>query len=91
MENDDRMVCNRFMEAANNCYYRNVPTSTDFLDIYKQNLFNTVIRELPPVQYRFDGGYELAERKVIMFLPQDSEFLIYLFDTKSYATQSSFY
>lgn len=73
MENDDRMVCNRFMEAANNCYYRNVPTSTDFLDIYKQNLFNTVIRELPPVQYRFEGGYELAERKVIMFLPQDSE------------------
>ena len=61
------------MEAADNCYYRNVPTSTDFLDIYKQNLFNTVIRELPPVQYRFDGGYELAERKVIMFLPQDSE------------------
>ena len=33
MENDDRMVCNRFMEAADNCYYRNVPTSTDFLDM----------------------------------------------------------
>lgn len=73
MENDDRLVCNRFKEAADNCYYRSIPTSTDFLDLYKQNLFNTVIKELPPVQYRLEGGYELAERKVVLFLPQDFE------------------
>ena len=79
MENDDRMVCNRFMEAADNCYYRNVPTSTDFLDIYKQNLFNTVIRELHRFSTDLMVGTSLPREKLLCFFHRIQKFLIYLF------------
>ncbi len=69
MNNDERLICNRFLDAANMCYSRNIPIATDFLDINKQTLFQSIIKDLPPVSYIALGGYELAERKVIQFLP----------------------
>lgn len=69
MNNDDKMICNRFIEAADNCYYRNMPVTTDFLDLYKQSLFNSIIKDLPPVHHMVMGGYDLAERKLVQFLP----------------------
>lgn len=69
MNDDDKLVCNRFIDAANNCYYRNMPINTDFLDLYRQSLLNSILKEMPPV-YRMEmGGYDLAERKLILFLP----------------------
>lgn len=72
MNSDDTLTINRFLEAANNCYYRNIPVETDFLDLYRQNLFNTILKELPPVSHKVMGGYDLAERKVVLFLPDDT-------------------
>lgn len=71
MNTDDRLICNRIMEAADNCYNRDIPVETDFLDLYKQTLFCTIIKDLPPVSYKVMGGYDLAERKVIQFLPYE--------------------
>lgn len=69
MNNEDKIICNRFLEAANNCYYRNMPVSTDFLDLYKQSLFCNIVKDMPPVHHMVMGGYDLAERKIIQFLP----------------------
>lgn len=69
MIEDDRIICNRFLELANNCYIRNIPYNTDFLDLYKQDLFNSILKELPPVCHQVMGGYDLAERKLVQFLP----------------------
>lgn len=71
MNTDDRLICNRIMEAADNCYNRDIPVETDFLDLYKQTLFCSIIKDLPPVSYKVMGGYDLAERKVIQFLPYE--------------------
>ena len=70
MNNEDKMICNRFIEAANNCYHRSMPVTTDFLDLYKQSLFNSIVKDLPPVHHMVMGGYDLAERKLILFLPE---------------------
>lgn len=71
MNTDDRLICNRIMEAAENCYNRDIPVETDFLDLHKQTLFCSIIKDLPPVSYKVMGGYDLAERKVIQFLPYE--------------------
>ncbi len=71
MNTDERLICNRFREAADKCYNRNIPVATDFLDLHGQALFQSIIKELPPVSYKVMGGYDLAERKIIHFLPYD--------------------
>ena len=71
MNADDRLICNRIMEAADNCYNRDIPVETDFLDLHKQTLFCSIIKDLPPVSYKVMGGYDLAERKLIQFLPYE--------------------
>lgn len=44
MNDDERLYYNRFIELANNCYLKNIPVITDFLDLNKQSIFcNTVI------------------------------------------------
>ena len=68
---DEKLICNRFIEAANNCYNRNIPIATDFLDLHKQTLFNSIMKSLPPVHHLVMGGYDLAERKIIQFLPYE--------------------
>lgn len=71
MKDDDRLICNRFLEYAENCYQRDIPVITDFLDLHKQTLFHTVLHKMPPVSWKATGGYDLAERKVLIFLPYE--------------------
>lgn len=69
---EDRLIRNRLLDSANTCYQRNIPVATDFLDLHKQTLFETtVIKELPPVCHIAMGGYDIAERKLILFLPYE--------------------
>lgn len=69
MKDEERLICNRLLDMANNCYYRNIPVTSDFLDLNSQSLFNGIIGSLPDVKWIMNGGYDLAERKVITFLP----------------------
>lgn len=69
MKDEERLICNRLLDMANNCYYRNIPVTTDFLDLNSQTLFHGIISELPDVKWIMTGGYELAERRMIIFLP----------------------
>ena len=70
MKDEERLICNRILDMANACYYRNIPVTTDFMDLYSQSLFQSMLKELPPVRYKLYGGYELAERKIIIFYPE---------------------
>ncbi len=69
MKDEERLVCNRLLDMANNCYYRNIPVTTDFLDLNSQTLFHSIMDKLPDVRWIMTGGYELAERKIIIFFP----------------------
>ncbi len=70
MKDEERLICNRILDMAESCYYRNIPVTTDFMDLYSQSLFQNMLKDLPPVKWRSYGGYELAERKLIMFYPE---------------------
>ncbi len=71
MNDEERLICNRFLEAANNCYNRSIPVNTDFLDLNEQTLFQSIIKSMPPVSYKAVGGIDLAERRIIQFLPYE--------------------
>lgn len=70
MKDEERLICNRILDMANSCYYRNIPVTTDFMDLYSQSLFQSIIKDLPPVKWELFGGYELSERKLIIFYPE---------------------
>ena len=69
MKDEERLICNRLLDMANNCYYRNIPVTTDFLDLNSQTLFHGITGELPDISWVMTGGYDLAERRMIVFLP----------------------
>ncbi len=62
---------NRLLEQAGLCYRRRIPVATDFLDLNGQNIFHSAVREMPPVIWKEMGGYDLAERKLILFIPYE--------------------
>lgn len=71
MNKEENILYKRFIELANTCYYRSMPVFSDFLDLNEQTVFLNSTRELPPVKYVLDGGYSMAERKVVCFLPME--------------------
>lgn len=71
MNDDEKIVLNRFKDLSNACYKRDIPVFTDFLDINRQTIFHNNIKEMPPVSWKVIGGYNLAERKLIVFLPYE--------------------
>lgn len=71
MNEEDKLAFNRILDIANNCYNRNIPTATDFIDLHMQSVFKSNMNQLPPVCSIAMGGYDLAERKQILFLPYE--------------------
>jgi RNA-binding protein YlmH len=55
-----------FMIARKNCQKK----ATNFLDPGQQQLAEQVAREFQGMQYYFDGGYEEAERKIMVAYPE---------------------
>ena len=71
---EDRLLLARILDKYDQTQRRNIPSATTFLSPREQAmataLLNTAgIRE----GYVFDGGYENAERKIIVFLPDWAE------------------
>ncbi len=73
MNKEESIIYKRFIELANTCYFRNTPVFSDFLDLNEQTVFLSCIKELPPVNFKLDGGYNTAERKIVCFLPIETE------------------
>ncbi len=59
----------RIQELSRLCYERDIPVHTDFLNLNEQTIFFSLQSLLAPVKYQLAGGYEMAERKVVCFLP----------------------
>ena len=69
MEKEEYLLKKRLLELAGLCVQRDVPAHSDSLNLNEQTIFYSIIRELPPVPYILAGGFELAERKIVCFLP----------------------
>lgn len=69
MEKEEQIFRKRIMELSEVCYQRNVPTYTDFLNLNEQTIFLTLAHSITGSHVVLTGGYELAERKIVCFLP----------------------
>lgn len=69
MDKEEQLFRKRILELASVCYQRDVPVHTDFLNLHEQTIFYSLVSQFPKVRYELTGGYELAERKVVCFLP----------------------
>lgn len=68
MNKEEQILINRFLDLQNQAFYKNIPVTTDFLNLYEQTIFANFIAKNPSC-YVLDGGYEMAERKIVCFLP----------------------
>ena len=68
MNKEEQILINRFLDLQNQAFYKNIPVTTDFLNLYEQTIFASFIDKNPSC-YVLDGGYEMAERKIVCFLP----------------------
>lgn len=68
-DKEDALLKKRFLELAEICYQRDIPSHTEFLTLNEQTIFQSIRRELPSIRFVLVGGYESAERKIVCFLP----------------------
>lgn len=68
---EDRLVLAKVLDKAEQAENRNIPAATDFLSPQQQAQARDCLRlaGIPETAYVFQGGYEGAERQVILFLP----------------------
>lgn len=77
MEKEEHLLRKRILELARISHQRDIPIHTGFLNLYEQTVFHSLVSSLPSVSYELVGGYELAERKVVCFLPSYEESCLY--------------
>ena len=68
---EERLLLARILDRAQQAQSRNIPVYTDFLSPQQQMLAKDLLRlaGIPENGFLLLGGYEGAERKVILFLP----------------------
>ena len=68
---EDRLLLAKVLDRAEQAQNRNVPTATDFLSPQQQMLALDLLRlvGIPESSYVCTGGYDGAERKLMLFLP----------------------
>lgn len=69
MTKEEQLFSKRILEYASQCYQREIPVYSDFMNLNEQTIFHSLVKEFPPVRYRLTGGYEPSERKIVCFLP----------------------
>lgn len=73
MEKEEQLFRKRIQELAETCFTRDIPVSTDFLNLNEQTIFQSISGTLPPVRFVLSGGSSASERKVVCFLPSYEE------------------
>lgn len=73
---DEKLILSKVLDKINFCETRNQIQITDFLDLAQQQLIIKFLNLQKQENYILFGGYEEAERKVIIFYPEKLETLI---------------
>lgn len=73
-EDEDRLLLARVLDKHDQMERRNIPVSTGFLSPREQALAVALLNSAGVRSgYAFDGGYQEAERKILIFLPEWAE------------------
>lgn len=73
-ESEDKLLLARILDKYEQMERRGIPTATVFLS-QREQLLAQVLLNTAQIRsgYRFDGGFEDAERKLLLFLPEWAE------------------
>lgn len=67
---EEKLILARVLDKINFCETRNQIQVTDFLDLAQQELIQKFLQRQKQENYLFFGGFEGAERKVLLLYPQ---------------------
>lgn len=67
--NSDELIRGMEEDRAMQCLARNMVTNTDFLDAHQQSVLRLAFREPRGCGISFWGGYEDADRRIMVCLP----------------------
>ncbi|AZR73020.1 photosystem II S4 domain protein [Anoxybacter fermentans] len=67
---DDKMIAAHTLDKAESVLRGADLAYTNFLDPHQQEVVEGIIRQIPEVKYRFVGGYDRAERKRLLLIPE---------------------
>jgi len=68
---DERLFVKKLVDTAGKASKSFQCCSTNFLDPAEQDLAHQVLRELPELSYKWEGGFQDAERRVLVFAPEE--------------------
>lgn len=69
MDKAEERLRSRFMDLADEADKKGIVTFSDFLNLNELNIFHSMAGMLSFVKWKVSGGYELAERQIIAFIP----------------------
>lgn len=69
MNKEESMLQKRLLELAGIAYQRNIVTFSDFLNLNELNILHSIPKHMLSAKYETYGGYDLAERQMVAFLP----------------------
>lgn len=69
MNKEETLLQKRLIELSRTAFMRGIAVFSDFLNLNELNILHTTPRNLLQSQYETFGGYDLAERQMVAFLP----------------------
>ncbi len=69
MNKEEVMLQERLIELSNRAYRRDIVFFSDFLNLNELNILHVTPKNMFPSRYETYGGYDLAERQMVAFLP----------------------
>ncbi len=66
---EDKLLISKILDKLKFMHTKNQVQVTSFLDEYQQNIVSKVLHTLNESQYILDGGYDMAQRKVLFIYP----------------------
>ena len=67
MTKEEQQIRNRLLELAELSWKRQIPVFSDFLGLNEQNIYHSLAKEVQYASPRMFGGYEFAERQMLVF------------------------
>ncbi len=69
MNKEETLLRKRLTELSRQAYHKDIVTFSDFLNLNELNILHTTPKDLFLARYETFGGYEMAERQMVAFLP----------------------
>lgn len=69
MNKEDTLFSKRLSDLAVRADQKNIVLFSDFLNLNELNIFHSCAKDLSFIQTQTFGGYEMAERQIIAFIP----------------------